>query len=157
MSTVVIIGAGHGAGQAAASPRQEGHEGPIIILGEEDHIPYQRPPLSKQYLSGEQAIERVYLRSQKFYDDKDVDVRTGVRVEKIDAEAKTVTTDGGESIAWDHLIIATGSRARILNIEGSDLGGIHYLRTIADVDAIRDEMGEGKKLVRRAELPAVFR
>ncbi len=147
MSTVVIIGAGHGAGQAAASLRQEGHEGPIIIFGDEAHIPYQRPPLSKQYLSGEQPIERVYLRPQKFYDDKDVDVRTGVRVTAIDPEGRTVTTDGGETVAWDHLIIATGSRARILNIEGSDLGGIHYLRTIGDVDAIREEMGEGKKLV----------
>jgi 3-phenylpropionate/trans-cinnamate dioxygenase ferredoxin reductase subunit len=147
MSTVVIIGAGHGAGQAAASLRQEGHEGPIIIFGDEAHIPYQRPPLSKQYLSGEQPIERVYLRPQKFYDDKDVDVRTGVRVTAIDPEGRTVTTDGGDTVAWDHLIIATGSRARILNIEGSDLGGIHYLRTIADVDAIRAEMGEGKKLV----------
>lgn len=147
MSTVVIIGAGHGAGQAAASLRQEGHEGPIIIFGDEAHIPYQRPPLSKQYLSGEQPIERVYLRPQKFYDDKDVDVRTGVRVTAIDPEGRTVTTDGGDTVSWDHLIIATGSRARILNIEGSDLGGIHYLRTIADVDAIREEMGEGKKLV----------
>ncbi len=147
MSTVVIIGAGHGAGQAAASLRQEGHEGPIIIFGDEPYLPYQRPPLSKQYLSGEQELERLYLRPQKFYDDKDVDVRTGVRITSIDADGKTVTTDGGETVAWDHLIMATGSRARILNIEGSDLGGIHYLRTIADVDAIRAEMGEGKKLV----------
>ena len=147
MSTVVIIGAGHAAGQVAASLRQDGHEGPIIMLGDEPVIPYQRPPLSKQYLSGEQAIERVYLRPQKFYDDKNIDVRTGVTVDQINRAAKSVHTTAGDTIGYDHLIIATGSRARKLSIEGSDLGGIHYLRTVADVDAIRGEMAPGKKLV----------
>ena len=147
MSTVVIIGAGHAAGQVAASLRQDGHEGPIIMLGDEPVIPYQRPPLSKQYLSGEQAIERVYLRPQKFYDDKNIDVRTGVTVDQINRAAKSVHTTAGDTIGYDHLIIATGSRARKLSIEGSDLGGIHYLRTVADVDAIRGEMVPGKKLV----------
>lgn len=147
MSTVVIIGAGHAAGQVAASLRQDGHEGPIIMLGDEPFIPYQRPPLSKQYLSGEQAIDRVYLRPQKFYDDKHIDVRTGVTVDRIDRSAKTVHTTAGDTIGYDDLIIATGSRARTLNIAGSDLEGIHYLRTVTDVDAIRSEMAAGKKLV----------
>lgn len=147
MSTVVIIGAGHAAGQVAASLRQDGHEGPIIMLGDEPVIPYQRPPLSKQYLSGEQGIERVYLRPQKFYDDKHIDVRTGVSVDRIDRTAKSVHTSAGDTIGYDHLIIATGSRARKLTIEGSTLGGIHYLRSVADVDAIRGEMAPGKKLV----------
>ncbi len=147
MSTVVIIGAGHAAGQVAASLRQDGHEGPIIMLGDEPVIPYQRPPLSKQYLSGEQGIERVYLRPQKFYDDKKIEVRTGVTVDRMDRVAKTVHTSAGDTISYDHLIIATGSRARKLNIEGSSLGGIHYLRSVGDVDAIRSEMAPGKKLV----------
>ncbi len=147
MSTVVIIGAGHAAGQVAASLRQDGHEGPIIMLGDEPVIPYQRPPLSKQYLSGEQGIERVYLRPQKFYDDKHIDVHTGVSVDRIDRTAKSVHTSAGDTIGYDHLIIATGSRARKLTIEGSTLGGIHYLRSVADVDAIRGEMAPGKKLV----------
>jgi 3-phenylpropionate/trans-cinnamate dioxygenase ferredoxin reductase subunit len=147
MSTVVIVGAGHAAGQVAASLRQDGHEGPIIMLGDEPVIPYQRPPLSKQYLSGEQAIERVYLRPQKFYDDKNIDVRTGVTVDQINRAEKSVHTTAGDTIVYDHLIIATGSRARKLNIEGSALGGIHYLRSVADVDAIRGEMAPGKKLV----------
>ena len=147
MSTVVIVGAGHAAGQVAASLRQDGHEGPITMLGDEPFIPYQRPPLSKQYLSGEQAIDRVYLRPQKFYDDKNISVRTGVTVDLIDRTAKTVRTTAGETLAYDDLIIATGSRARKLSIQGSDLKGIHYLRTVADVDAIRSEMGTGKKLV----------
>ena len=147
MSTVVIIGAGHAAGQVAASLRQDGHEGAIIMLGDEPFIPYQRPPLSKQYLSGEQGIERVYLRPQKFYDDKNIDVRTGVTADRIDREHRTVHTTAGETIGYDRLIIATGSRARKLNIEGSTLEGIHYLRSIADVDAIRNDMAPGKKLV----------
>ena len=147
MSGMVIIGAGHAAGQAAASLRQEKYEGPITIIGDEPHVPYQRPPLSKQYLSGEQAIDRVYLRPQKFYDDKDVTLKLGVTATAIDRQAKTVQLDNGESIDYDKLIISTGSRPRKLNIEGSDLAGIHYLRTIADVDAIRAEMQAGKNLV----------
>ena len=147
MSGMVIIGAGHAAGQAAASLRQEKYEGSITIIGDEPHIPYQRPPLSKQYLSGEQAIERVYLRPEKFYADKDVTLKLGVNATEIDREAKQVVLDNGETVDYDKLIIATGSRPRMLNIEGSNLKGIHYLRTIADVDAIRNEMAAGKNLV----------
>ncbi|MCP5178339.1 MAG: FAD-dependent oxidoreductase [Pseudomonadales bacterium] len=147
MSTVVIIGAGHAAGQAAASLRQDGHDGPIVILGDEPYIPYQRPPLSKQYLSGEQGLDRVYLRPQKFYDDKHIDLRTGVTVDAIDRNARTVHTTAGDTIAWDKLIIATGSRVRRLTAPGSDLAGIHYLRTVTDVDGLRGDIVAGKKLV----------
>lgn len=147
MTGMVIIGAGHAAGQAAASLRQEKYEGPITIIGDEPHVPYQRPPLSKQYLSGEQGIERVYLRPEKFYADKDVTLKLGVTATAIDRGDKTVTLDNGETLDYDKLIVSTGSRPRKLNIEGSDLKGIHYLRTIADVDAIRAEMQPGKNLV----------
>ena len=147
MTGMVIIGAGHAAGQAAASLRQEKYEGPITIVGDEPHVPYQRPPLSKQYLSGEQEIDRVYLRPQKFYDDKDVKLILNTTATAIDRDAKTVSLDNGETLEYEKLIISTGSRPRILNIEGSDLGGIHYLRTIGDVDAIRAEMGDAKNLV----------
>jgi 3-phenylpropionate/trans-cinnamate dioxygenase ferredoxin reductase subunit len=145
--SIVIVGAGHAAGQAAASLRQEGFEGDIIIIGDEAHIPYQRPPLSKAYLSGEQGIERVYLRPEKFYADKNVAVKVNTSVTAIDTDAHTVTTDDGETISYEKLLIATGGRPRKLSIPGSDLAGIHYLRTIADVDAIRDEFSEGRKLV----------
>lgn len=144
---IVIVGAGHAAGQAAASLRQEGYEDKIVIIGDEAHVPYQRPPLSKAYLAGEQGIERVYLRPEKFYADKNVTVKTDTAVTTIDTAAKTVSTDAGETIAYEHLLIATGGRPRKLNVPGSDLGGIHYLRTIADVDAIRADFAEGKKLV----------
>ena len=147
MSSYVIVGAGHAAGQAAASLRQEGYEGEITIIGDEPHIPYQRPPLSKQYLSGEQGIERVYLRPEKFYEDKNVTVKTSTAVTAIDTAARTVTTDTGEQIPYAELLLATGSRARELNIDGADRTGIHYLRTIADVDAIRADLAPGKKLV----------
>ena len=147
MAGMVIIGAGHAAGQAAASLRQEKYEGPITIIGDEPHIPYQRPPLSKQYLAGEQGIERVYLRPEKFYHDKDVTLKLGVTATAIDRDSQSISLDNGETVDYDKLIIATGSRPRKLSIPGSDLGGIHYLRTIADVDAIRDEMAAGKNLV----------
>ena len=147
MGSYVIIGAGHAAGQAAASLRQEGFEGDVVIIGDEPYIPYQRPPLSKQYLAGEQGLDRVYLRPEKFYEDKGIRILTGTRATGIDPAAKTVSTDKHGTLAYEQLLLATGSRARLLNIEGSDLDGIHYLRTIADVDAIRAAMAPGKKLV----------
>ncbi len=147
MSGMVIIGAGHAAGQAAASLRQAKYEGPITIIGDEPHVPYQRPPLSKQYLSGEQSIDRVYLRPASFYADKNVDLKLNTTATAINRENRTVSLDNGETLGYDKLIISTGSRPRKLSIEGSDLPGIHYLRTIADVDAIRAEMAPGKSLV----------
>jgi 3-phenylpropionate/trans-cinnamate dioxygenase ferredoxin reductase subunit len=147
MAGIVIIGAGQGAGQAAASLRQQGYEGAVTILGDEAFPPYQRPPLSKQYLSGDLPLERVYVRAEKFYADKDIDLRTNTRVASLDVTAKTVTTESGEDIAYDKLMIATGSRPRKLSIEGSDLEGIHYLRTIADVDGIAEAMKSAKNLV----------
>jgi 3-phenylpropionate/trans-cinnamate dioxygenase ferredoxin reductase subunit len=147
MAGMVIIGAGQAAGQAAASMRQEGYDGEILVLGDEPHPPYQRPPLSKQYLSGELGIERLYLRPEKFYGEKAIDLRTGVRVTGLDVATRCLVTSTGESHDYTKLLIATGSRPRLLTIPGSDLGGIHYLRTIADVDGIQAEMVAGRKLV----------
>ena len=147
MAGIVIIGAGQGAGQAAASLRQAKYEGDITLIGDEAYPPYQRPPLSKAYLSGELPIERVYVRAEKFYNDKNIDLKTSTRVESIDPQAKSVTTDSGETIAYEKLLIATGSRPRKLSITGSDLQGIHYLRTISDVDAIRESMSTARNIV----------
>ena len=147
MAGIVIIGAGQGAGQAAASLRQQGYEGSVTMLGDEAFPPYQRPPLSKQYLSGELPLERVYVRAEKFYVDKEIDLRTNTRVSSLDVDAKTVTTESGETIEYEKLMIATGSRPRKLSIEGSELEGIHYLRTIADVDGIAAAMKTAKNLV----------
>lgn len=147
MSRIVIVGGGHAAGQVAASLRQEKFDGEIVIIGEEPHPPYQRPPLSKQYLAGEQPLERVYLRPEKFYADKNIELRKGVRVEAIDRAAKTVTTADGETVAYDTLILATGTRARSLPLPGADLAGIHYLRSIADVDAIAADLASAGSVV----------
>jgi 3-phenylpropionate/trans-cinnamate dioxygenase ferredoxin reductase subunit len=147
MSGVVIIGAGHAAGQAAASLRQAKFEGDITIIGDEAHIPYQRPPLSKAYLKGEQGADKVYLRAAAFYDDRNIELKLSTQVTAIDTAAKTVGLDNGETLAYEHLLISTGSRPRKLTIEGSDLPGIHYLRTMDDVDGLRDGMREGANLV----------
>ena len=144
---VVIVGGGHAAGQLAASLRQEKFEGAITIIGDEPHPPYQRPPLSKAYLSGEQEIERVYLRPEKFYADRDIELLTGVTATAIDRDAKTVTTDDGRTLNWDHLVLATGSRVRKLPLPGADLDGVHYLRTVMDVDGIRAAMETAKSMV----------
>ena len=147
MSAIIIVGGGHAAGQAAASLRQEGFEGQITVIGDEPHIPYQRPPLSKQYLAGEQGLDRVYLRPDKFYADKGVAVQSGVRVEAIDCAARTVTTSEGQALAYDGLLLATGSLVRRLNLPGGELDGVHYLRNIADADAIKADMASGKTAV----------
>ena len=147
MAGMVIIGAGHAAGQAAASLRQEKYTGPITIIGDEAHLPYQRPPLSKAYLSGSQEVDRVYLRAERFYQEKEIDLKLSTRAAAIDPDAKAVELEDGSKIDYDKLLISTGSRPRLLSIPGSDLGGIHYLRTIDDVDGIRADMHEGANLV----------
>ena len=146
MPPIIILGAGHAGGQAAASLRQEGCREEILMLGEEPHIPYQRPPLSKQYLAGEQGLERVHLRPRKFYEDRGIQLRTGARAEAIDRDAQALALSGGEALPYSKLLLATGSRPRRLMVPGSDLPGIHYLRTIADADAIRAELAPGRKL-----------
>ena len=124
----------------------EKYTGPITIIGDEPHLPYQRPPLSKAYLSGSQEVERVYLGG-KILSGQRHRPETSTRATAIDPDAKVVELADGSSIDYDKLLISTGSRPRILNIPGSDLGGIHYLRTIDDVDGIRAEMREGANLV----------
>jgi len=146
MSKFVVIGGGHAAGQAVASLRQDGFDGAIDVIGDEPYVPYQRPPLSKQYLSGEQTIERVYLRAAAFYAERKINLHLGVRGERIDPRTRVVALSNGKTLPYDKLLIATGSRARHLNIQGHQLAGIHYLRTIDDVDAIRAEFGPGKRI-----------
>ena len=147
MTGIVIIGAGHAAGQAAASLRQAKFEGSITIIGDEAHVPYQRPPLSKQYLAGTQVADKVYLRAEKFYADKDIQLMLDTRATQIDPGTKTINLDNGETIAYEKLLISTGSRPRKLSIEGSDLSGIHYLRTMDDVDGKRADVKPGANLV----------
>ena len=145
--TIVIVGGGQAAGQAAASLRQEGCDDRILLLAEEPHIPYQRPPLSKQYLAGTQGLDRVHLRPASFYRTKNIEVRPGVRVERLDLSGKTATCANGETISYRKLLLATGARPRRLRVPGGDLPGVYYLRTIGDVDAIRADLRPGRRLV----------
>jgi 3-phenylpropionate/trans-cinnamate dioxygenase ferredoxin reductase component len=145
--TVVIAGAGHAAGQAVVTLMQHKFAGRIVLVGDEPQLPYQRPPLSKKYLAGDIAAERLYLKPASFFDNPQIEVRTGTRVDNIDrASGQLVTTDGAR-IPYDTLILATGSRVRRLDAEGSELEGILYLRTIGDVDAIRARLAPGKRMV----------
>ena len=147
MAGIVIIGAGQAAGQAAASLRQEKYDGDITIVGDEPFIPYQRPPLSKQYLAGEHGTEKVFLRPERFYGDKDITLRASTRATAMDARAHAVTLENGETLEYEKLLLATGSRPREIPVPGADLDGVHYFRTIADVDAIRDGMATAKSVV----------
>ena len=146
MSGVVIVGAGHGAGQVAASLRQKKYASPVTMIGEETWLPYQRPPLSKKYLAGEMPAERLYFKPESFYDAQDVTTRLGTRVTAIDREAKHVVTDAGDKVPYDDLVLATGSRARTMDVPGIDLDGIHYLRGIDDVDGIRSGFADGRAI-----------
>jgi 3-phenylpropionate/trans-cinnamate dioxygenase ferredoxin reductase subunit len=147
MTRIVIAGGGHAAGQAVASLLQDKFAGEIVLIGDEPHVPYQRPPLSKAYLAGDVALDRVYLRPEHFYLERGVRLLTGTVVTAIDRAGRAVTTSRGETIGYDKLLLATGGRPRKLTIPGSGLAGIHYLRSIADVDAIRAELAPGKRLV----------
>jgi 3-phenylpropionate/trans-cinnamate dioxygenase ferredoxin reductase subunit len=144
---VVIVGAGHGAGQAVATLRQKQYTGRIVLIGEETWLPYQRPPLSKKYLAGEMSTERLYVKPASFYDDPAIDLRLGTRVDAIDLAARSVRTADGETVPFSDLVLATGSRVRRLGLPGNDLAGIHYLRGIDDVNAIRRDLDKAARLV----------
>ncbi len=144
---VIIVGAGHAAGQAATSLRQKKYSGEIIMIGDEPYVPYQRPPLSKAFLAGELTLERLYFKPENYYPDHNVSLRLDTRVESIDPLSRSVTTASGDTLEYSKLILATGSRARELPIPGNDLNGVHYLRSIADVEAMQTNFTAGKKIV----------
>lgn len=139
-NSVIVVGGGHAAGQFAASLRQLGHASEIVIVADEEHIPYQRPPLSKQYLQGKYGLERVYLRQRKFYSDKNIQCITGRRVEEISTTRNTVLLDDGQHIQWDTLVLATGSSNRVLEIDGAVSPQTLSLRSIGDCDALKTHL-----------------
>ena len=144
--TTIIAGGGHAGGQTAISLRQAKYEGRVLVCGAEPVPPYQRPPLSKKYLSGELALERVFLRPERFYTSNDIELRLDSAVRAIDPRTMTVVLEGGESLDFTDLVIATGSVPRRLDVPGADLGNIFYLRGLADVDAIRAAFLPGRRL-----------
>ncbi|MDH3273256.1 MAG: FAD-dependent oxidoreductase [Gammaproteobacteria bacterium] len=145
--TIAIVGAGHAAGQAIATLIQKKFDGRIVLIGDEPYLPYQRPPLSKKYLAGELATERLYVKPAAFYDDAQIELRLNTHVCNIDRGARQLTTNDDGEVAYDKLILALGSRVRKLQVKGSELEGIHYLRGIADVDAIRAAASTGERVV----------
>lgn len=146
-SKIVIIGAGHGGGNMAFSLRQAGHKGPILLFGDEPLVPYHRPPLSKAYLKGTATMDSLKLRPESWFEKNGVELRLGRTVTHVDPKAHSVTTEEGVVEGYDKLVLATGSRARVLPIPGNTLPGVLYLRSIADSDAIRDAVGPGRRLV----------
>lgn len=144
---IVIVGAGYAASELAVTLRQEGCTGRIMMIGEERPLPYQRPPLSKTYLSGKVDAEGLLIRPATAYEQAHIDCLLGVRVEAIDRELRQVRLADGRRVGYARLALATGGRARRLEIAGSDLHGIHYLRSQADVEAIRPGLRAGRRLV----------
>ena len=144
---LVVVGGGQAASQTVQTLRQHNYAGAITLFGDEPHAPYQRPPLSKKYLSGELPRERLALRPESFYAEKNVTLELGCRVAELELAAQRVRLDDGRKIAYDRLLLATGSRPRRLDVPGVALRGVHYLRTIADVDAIVSELTAGSRVV----------
>lgn len=144
---IVIAGAGHAAGQLVASLQQKKFAGDIVLVGDETFLPYQRPPLSKKFLAGEMPAERLFFRPASFYESAGVDVRLHTRVSSIDRLAKSLITEVGDELSYDSLVLATGSRARIIPVPGHDLDGVHYLRSIDDVHNIQATLKHAKRIV----------
>ncbi|WP_093565997.1 FAD-dependent oxidoreductase [Methylobacterium sp. 174MFSha1.1] len=144
---IVVVGAGQAGFQAAASLREAGFDGSLTIVGDEPAAPYQRPPLSKAYLSGKATPETLALRPAQFYADHRIALRLGARAAALDPAARQVALATGERLPYDHLILATGARNRPLPLPGADLTGLHQLRTLAEADALRQRLDGVARIV----------
>lgn len=145
--TVLVVGGGQAAAQTVASLRVEGFPGNIVLVGSEPVLPYQRPPLSKAYLAGQLANERLLLRPQAFYEQQRVETHLGVSVTGVRISERKAKLSDGRVLAFDHLVFATGGRPRRLNCPGGDHPGLYYFRDMADVQAIQPRLKAGARLV----------
>ena len=143
---IVIVGAGQAGAQAVATLRSEGCTGAITMIGDEAYAPYQRPPLSKAYLMGSLERPRLFLKPDAFYRESGCELLLNTSVRRIDRAAKTVELGAGRALPYDQLLLATGTRVRRIRCEGGHLPGIHYLRSIADVDGLSAVFAKGKRL-----------
>ncbi len=143
---IVIIGAGQAGAQVAASLRENGFGGTITLLGDEPHLPYQRPPLSKAFLKGEVEVERLQLKSRDFFDERGIDLLLGRRVAALDPRNKRLALSDGSELPFDALVLATGTRARTPRLPGADLPNVFALRCIADVEALRPAVSEMQRI-----------
>src|SRR5262245_55944763 len=144
---ILIVGAGQAAIQAIDTLRRKGFAGQLTLVGEEPWLPYQRPPLSKKFLAGGMEREKLLIRPQTFYADQRVQTHLGRRAAELDTRAQSVRLDDGTDIHYDKLLLATGSAPRHLPVPGANLGGVHLLRNIADVERIRADLVTSRKLV----------
>ena len=146
-STYVIVGANLAGGRAAEALRNNGFDGRLVLIGAEPDPPYERPPLSKEYLRGEQERDKLFIAPPSFYEENDIELRLGVRATRVDSKERTVGLETGESVQFDKLLIASGGRVRRLSVPGIDLEGVYYLRTMADSERIAAELVSGRRLV----------
>jgi 3-phenylpropionate/trans-cinnamate dioxygenase ferredoxin reductase subunit len=144
---VVIVGAGQAGFQVAASLRQEGFDGPVTLIGDEPGLPYQRPPLSKGFMAGKQAIEGIALRPPPFYEKQRIELLAGDKVIEIDRASRSVSLASGRRVRYETLVLAVGARNRILPLNGAELDGVCYLRTDAEAVGIQDRLKQARNVV----------
>ncbi|MBX3067627.1 MAG: FAD-dependent oxidoreductase [Cryobacterium sp.] len=139
----IIVGGGLAGVSAAEELRKQGFDGGIKIVGKENHAPYIRPPLSKGYLNGSDGLDAVYVHPETWYGENSIELMTGTKVFGVNAQDKEITISGGRPLSYDKLLLATGSSPRLLTIDGAELGGVYYLRTLEDSQKLRGELAEG--------------
>jgi 3-phenylpropionate/trans-cinnamate dioxygenase ferredoxin reductase subunit len=144
---VVVVGAGQAAAQYIFSLRKGGFEGRITLIGDEPHLPYQRPPLTKAFMKGDMDANHLTIRHWPWYEENQVEAMLGRSVTQIDRDRRRVTLDDGKEVAWDTLVLATGSRPRPLPVPGAELANVFELRTLADIEMIRPSLSAGRDLV----------
>src|SRR5690625_1806067 len=144
---VVVIGGGLAGAKTAEALREQGFTGTVMLLGAEADLPYERPPLSKEYLAGKSAFDDAVVHPEQWYRDHNVDLRLQTRAMSVDANAHQVRLDDGSTVDYDKLVLATGSVPRRLPVPGADADGVHYLRTRADSETIRAQFGPDQSLV----------
>ena len=142
---IVIVGSGHGGAQAAIALRQAGHDGTILIVSRDRNPPYERPPLSKEYLAGEKPFERIMIRPEKFWADKGIELKLGANVAEVDWMAHQIALNDETRIGYRKLVWAAGGDARRLGCSGADLDGIHTVRSKRDVDTLKAELDAGAR------------
>ena len=146
-SSIVIVGASLAGAKAAETLREEGYDGRLVLVGDEAERPYERPPLSKDYLRGESERAKAYVHEEGFYDEHAIELRRGTAAVEVDVAERTVTLEGGERMAWDRLLLAVGAEPRRLPVPGADLEGVLYLRDLADSDRLKATLAAGGRLV----------
>jgi 3-phenylpropionate/trans-cinnamate dioxygenase ferredoxin reductase subunit len=143
----IIVGGGLAGAIAAQTLREEGFDGSITLLGQEPNAPYERPPLSKDYLQGKADRDSIFVHAEPWYAEHEVDLSLGAAVTSLDPAARTVTTDTGAQLHYDKLLLATGSKPRRLEVPGADLDGVHYLRNVEDSERIKIEFARAERVV----------